>query len=106
MFNFSISYIHGITVNIKDRWLDTEASVVKVKKTGIDGSEQVIELTDFEGELGQEDWKLSFVTEGDGIYQVSVEAKDLCGNGPSTVEDAGFTVDTTIRGVIRDYIFE
>lgn len=88
-----------ITVNIKDRWLDTESSVVKVKKISIDGSEQTTELKEFEGELGQEDWKLSFVTEGDGIYQVSVEAVDLCGNGPSTVEDPGFTVDTTAPDV-------
>lgn len=84
-----------ITVNIKDRWLDKDASVVKIKKTGIDGIEQTIELKEFEGELGQEDWKLTYITDGDGVYQVSVEAQDLCGNGPATVEDTGFTVDTT-----------
>ncbi|SFU76976.1 Ig-like domain-containing protein [Butyrivibrio sp. INlla21] len=85
----------GVTVKINDKWLDEEKSVVKVKKVDQYGAESDMGImNDFSGDLGDEEHTLSFTTDGDGIYNVYVEAYDMSGNH-SEKTGAKFTIDAT-----------
>lgn len=85
----------GVTVTVKDRWIDKSRSVVTLKKIDENGAESVVgPLNDWSGELGDDEHKISFSTDGDGIYKVIVEAYDIAGNH-SSKESSNFTVDAT-----------
>ncbi|RKM53844.1 hypothetical protein D6853_15005 [Butyrivibrio sp. X503] len=89
----------GVTVKIDDKWLDEEKSVVRIKKVDQYGAETDLgPLSDFSGDLGDKEHTLSFTTDGDGVYNVYVEAYDMSGNH-SEKTGAKFTVDATIPEV-------
>lgn len=88
-----------ITVKVNDRWLDESSSFVRVKKIDVAGGEVGVEpLNNWSGELGDEEHVITFTTDGDGFYQVSVEANDMSKNHDSA-EGNKFGVDTTVPEV-------
>lgn len=85
----------GVTVTISDKWLNKNRSVVRVKKIDQNGSEtEVGPISDWSGDLGDNEHKVSFTTDGDGVYKIYVEAYDMSGNH-SSKDGAKFTVDAT-----------
>ncbi len=84
-----------ITVKVNDKWLDKTSSFVRVKKIDVAGGEVGVEpLNNWSGDLGDDEHVITFTTDGDGFYQVSVEANDMSKNHDSA-EGNKFGVDTT-----------
>lgn len=88
-----------ITVKVNDKWLDKTSSFVRVKKIDVAGGEVGVEpLNNWSGDLGDDEHVITFTTDGDGFYQVSVEANDMSKNHDSA-EGNKFGVDTTVPEV-------
>ena len=88
-----------ITVKVNDKWLDKTSSFVRVKKIDVAGGEVGVEpLNNWSGDLGDDEHVITFTTDGDGFYQVSVEAYDMSKNHDSA-EGNKFGVDTTVPEV-------
>ena len=88
-----------VTVKVNDKWLDKNKSFVYIKKTDVSGAEVgSAPLNDWSGDLGDDSHQITFTTDGDGMYQISVEAYDMSENHESA-EGNKFGVDTTVPEV-------
>ena len=88
-----------VTVKVDEKWLDETKSFVYIKKLDVSGAEVGhAPLNDWSGDLGDESHQITFTTDGDGMYQISVEAYDMSENHESA-EGNKFGVDTTVPEV-------
>jgi len=92
-----------VTVKVAEKWLDETKSFVYVKKLDTAGAEVAqAPLNDWSGELGDENHEISFTTDGDGMYQITVEAYDMSDNHEQK-EGSKFGVDTTAPEVTLEF---
>ena len=98
-------YASNVQVNVKvnDKWLDKSKSFVYIKKLDTAGTEVgVAPLNDWSGNLGDDEHDITFTTDGDGMYQITVEAYDMSDNHEKA-EGSKFGIDTTAPVVTLEF---